>query len=197
MIGKQITGTALFVMMNMGAVGCLADSDDESGAQPPEAMQRTIVTLNADGAYDQLFETVTPAQRQSEIDARLALIAASGSAVAPQRRIVAVDSTCAAADLWLFDQATLGGSELCLFLRDESSAFLDLGQICRGPSCLLNWSGATRSLWAGVTPGNLTACTPTLCFTGPGNGFHFNTFQRFDNVAPGVHPLNNIGLFAP
>jgi hypothetical protein len=184
----------LVVMIGLAAAGCLADAADD----PQASVQRSIVNVNADGSYEQTFETVTPAQLQAEIDARAALTEASGPGVAPQRPIVAVDSACAGADLWLFDQTAIHGNELCLFLRDESFAFLDLGLLCRNPGCSLGtWSGAVRSLWSGVTPGNLTACTPTLCYAGPGNGFHFNTYQRFDNVAPGVHPLNNIGLFAP
>lgn len=186
----------MILIVGMGAAGCVADAADEPEAQGPEAVQRTIVRVNADGSYEQTFETVTPAQRQAEIDARAALVASSGGAKA--RPIVAIDSACAAADLWLFDQTGIRGNELCMFLRDESFAFLDLGRFCRTPGCATGtWSGVVRSLWAGVTPGNLTACTPTLCYGGPGNGFHFEPYQRFDSVAPGVHPLNNVGLFAP
>lgn len=188
---------SIVVMVGIGAMGCLADMSDDPEAQAPEAAQRTIVRVNADGSYEQRFEAITPAQRQAEIDARAALIA-GGERAAPARPIVAIDSACAGADLWLFDQANITGNQLCMFLRDESFAFLDLGRFCRIPGCSTGtWAGAVRSLWAGVTPGNLTACTPTLCYAGPGNGFHFNAWQRFDSVGPGVHPLNNIGLFAP
>jgi hypothetical protein len=198
MRNAKISVIAFLSIIGVGIAGCVASSDDEVVPQSASTVQRTIVRVNADGTYDQTFETVTMAQQQAEIDARLALIEASRSGAGVHSDIVALDASCAGSDLWLFDQVSLGGRQLCMFLRDESSAFLDLGQILRfGPTGPIGtWSGAVRSLWAGVTPGNLTACTPTLCFNGIGDGFHFNRFQRFDSVAPGTHPLNNIGLFA-
>ena len=198
MRNKEIRTIAFLSIIGISIAGCVADSDDEVAPQPANTIQRTIVHVNADGTYEQTFETVTMAQHQAEVEARLALMEASRSATGTHSNIIALDNSCAASDLWLFDQVNLGGRQLCMFLRDESFAFLDLGQIFRlGPTGPIGtWSGAVRSLWAGVTPGNLTACTPTLCFNGPGDGFHFNPFQRFDSVAPGTHPLNNIGLFA-
>jgi hypothetical protein len=198
MRNKEPSVIAFLLIIGVGIAGCVASSDDEVVPQSADTVQRTIVHVNADGTYEQTFETVTMAQHQAEIDARLALMEASRSATGVHSDIVALDASCAAADLWLFDQVNLGGRQLCMFLRDESSAFLDLGRFLRfGPTGPIGtWSDAVRSLWAGVTPGNLTACTPTLCFNGIGDGFHFNRFQRFDSVAPGTHPLNNIGLFA-
>lgn len=198
MLDKETRTIALSLIIGLSITGCITSPGDGPTSQSADSIQRTIINLKADGTYDETFETITPAQRQAEIAARLAMLEASRSAPGLPSNVVALDSACAAADLWLFDQANLGGNQLCMFLSGESFAFLDLGQVCRGfPFCALGtWSGAVRSLWAGVTPGNLTACTPTLCFSGPGDGFHFEPFQRFNSVAPGTHPLNNIGLFA-
>lgn len=197
MFHKEIRIIALLPIIGISTIGCVASSDDEAILQPADTVQRTIIDIKADGTHVQTFETITIAQQQAEIDTRLALMEGSRSTPGVHSNIIALDASCAAADLWLFDQANLGGHQLCMFLRDESFAFLDLGSVLRlSPTgSIVTWSGAVRSLWAGVTPGNLTACTPTLCFAGPGDGFHFEPFQRFNSVAPGTHPLNNIGLF--
>jgi hypothetical protein len=191
---KYALTTCLLALI--GAGGCLTDSDDAT-SESPDVIQRTIVSANADGTYEQIFEQITSAQLETEIKARMALIESTRADPKRVQNIIAFDSACIAADLWLFDATNLGGNQLCVFLRDESSAFLDLGLVCRNPTCTLRWSNAVRSLWAGVSPGNLTACTPTLCFASP--FVHFEPFQRFNSVAAGPvgRPLNNIGLFTP
>lgn len=188
----------------LNASGCVGTADDAAASGDPEAasdgiVHRTIVQFAPDGSIHPIYETVTVAQQQAEQAARAAFLEASRKGQIQSQALpsLQVDGGCAGASLWLFDQANLGGNELCLFkATTDDMAWLDLGTLCRGPFCLTTWANAVRSLWAGSDPGSLQSCTSTLCFTTP--FLNFTAFQRINSVAAGSpHPLNWAFLFTP
>jgi hypothetical protein len=184
----------------LGASGCLGAADDAAASGDPAAdgkVYRTIVQFAPDGSMQPIYEVVSVAQQQAEQAARAAFLEASRKGQSQALPTLHVDGGCAGASLWLFDQANLGGNELCLFkAATDDMAWLDLGTLCRGPFCFTTWANAVRSLWAGSDPGSLQSCTSTLCFTTP--FLNFTAFQRFNSVAAGSpHPLNWGFLFTP
>jgi hypothetical protein len=188
------------------AIGC-AGGDVASGAPgAPDIIYRTIVQLAPDGSSTQTMEAITVAEQQAEIAARAALVETSrsgggGKAHSQALPTLGVDTGCAAADLWLFDQSNLAGNELCLFkAASDDMAWLDLGTRCRTLRFCLGpgdgtgtWANEVRSLWAGADPGSLQSCTNTLCTSTP--FLSFNAYQEFITVTP--NGLNWAFLFTP
>jgi len=180
--------------------GCVDPPDDapDTAATDPDGhtVYRTIVRFSHDGSPESTVEAITTAQQQAELAARAALVEArtSGKIHAEALPSLGIDSGCAGASLWLFDQANLAGNELCLFkAAADDAAWLDLGSLCATPNC---WANAVRSLWAGADPGALQSCTRTLCYATP--FLNFGAYQRINSVAPGSpHPLNWAYLFTP
>ena len=187
--------TVAVTSVAVGAGGCVAPDESE----PTATVYRTIVRFSPDGTVEPTFQTVTVAEQQAELAARAAAIAALRTGGETQALpTLKVDGGCAGSSLWLFDQANLGGNELCLFKAPaDDMAWLDLGTLCRTPTRLCaTWANAVRSLWAGTHPGSLQSCTATLCFTMP--FLNFTPFQRINSVAAGApHPLNWGFLFTP
>ena len=203
---RHLTISLVFLIASaaLGANGCVETADDAAASGDPVAasentVYRTIVQFAPDGSIQPIYETVTVAQQQAEQAARAAYLEASSKGqIQPQALpSLHVDGGCAGASLWLFDQANLGGNELCLFkAATDDMAWLDLGTLCRGPFCFTTWANAVRSLWAGSNPGSLQSCTSTLCFTTP--FLNFTAFQRINSVAAGSpRPLNWAFLFTP
>jgi hypothetical protein len=182
--------------------GCVAPPDP--GAPDADIVYRTIVRFSSDGRFEQTFETITPAEQQTELVARATFFDAtrsdaSGVKTHPQTLpTLGVDHGCAGASLWLFDQPQLMGNELCLFKASaDDQAWLDLGTLCRGSSssgrCAGLWAGAVRSLWAGTDPGSLLSCTIALCNATP--FLNFVPFQQIVSAAAGG--LNTAYLHTP
>src|ERR1044071_4507017 len=137
-----------------GASGCVGAADDAAASGDPAAsdgkVYRTIVQFAPDGSMRPIYEVVSVAQQQAEQAARAAFLEASSKGHSQALPSLHVDGGCAGASLWLFDQANLGGNELCLFkAATDDMAWLDLGTLCRGPLCFTTWANAVRSLWAG------------------------------------------------
>jgi hypothetical protein len=167
-------------------------------------VHRTIIRIHPDGSSDQTFEAIPVEEQQAELAVRAGLVErlrsdAGGGALHPQAlETLGVDTGCAGADLWLFDQSNLAGNELCLFkAASDDMAWLDLGTICRVNLCnglrRVTWAYAVRSLWAGVDPGSLQSCTSTQC--NPALFLNFSTYQEITSVAGGG--LNWAFLFTP
>jgi hypothetical protein len=191
------------VIVGAGVSGCIASPEDaDPAAGAADTVYRTIVRFAPDGSFAPTYEAVTPAQQQAEMAARAAFVEASRTSGRAHPQVLPtliVDSGCAGASLWLFDQTNRGGNQLCLFkAAADDMAWLDLGTLCRNPSgrCIGTWANAVRSLWAGADPGSLQSCTSTLCFTTP--FLNFTAFQQINSVAAGTtHPLNWAFLFTP
>jgi len=201
-----VTVVSVFSLVAVaGFAGCAALPDDEPGAPAAadeadaDTVYRTIVRLAPDGSIEQSFEVIRPEQQQAEQAARAALVEASrtGGVHASTLPTLGVERVCSGNSLWLFDKINRTGNQLCLIKASaDDMAWLDLGTICRGPTCLLTWNNAVRSLWAGVDPGSLQSCTSTLCFATP--FLNFGVLQQINNIAAGApHPLNWAFLFTP
>lgn len=181
------------VVVGVSASGCVTESDPAEPA--PDIVYRTIVQVRVDGSLEQRTEAITVAQQQAEQATRTAYLAAQREGTRPSPQVILTDSGCAAADLWLFDQPSITGNELCLFRSglDPLGDELEFGRICRTARCGSTWDSAIRSIWAGSDQGFFFHCTPTLCFTMP--MLHFTPFQRIDNV--GTNPYNWVELLPP
>ena len=173
-----------------------AGGDGEAAPPPPQTVERTIVRFAADGTFEQTFDTVTVDQQQAEVAARTAFLAGRHGQTTADLATLGIGG-CAASDLWLFDNTSDTGNELCLFRHAaDDAAWLDLGTVCRGFLCLSTWSNAVRSLYSGADPGSLQSCTSSLCYTTP--FVSFNAYQNITSVgAGGTHPLNWAFLFQP
>jgi hypothetical protein len=193
-----IVSTALAVSTISLAAGCAVD-DPAAAAETGDGdvVYRTTVKFSPDGHLEQRFEVVTPDQQRADNAEREAYIAARERGTQHLLPTLGVERVCSGDSLWLYDQANRGGNQLCLIkAAADDMAWLDLGTICRTPLCLSTWNNAVRSLWAGVDPGSLQACTATLCWTTP--FLNFGVFQLINSVAAGTpHPLNWAFLFDP
>jgi len=179
--------------------GAAAASDDGATGGDADTAYRTIVRFAPDGSFTQSVEVIRPEDQQADQAARAAYIESRRSGGVPSQLLptLGVEKVCTFASLWLYDQANRTGNQLCLIkAAADDMAWLDLGTICRGGTCLLHWANAVRSLWAGDDPGSLQSCTATLCFAMP--FVNFGVLQQINSIAAGSpHPLNWAFLFTP
>jgi hypothetical protein len=194
----RISLAASVVPAVLTIAGCATSPEDTDPAPPADTIERTIVRVAADGSYTQTFETVTSSQSQAEQAGRATLAAIAAAGGDPAQGLATLNiGGCALSDLWLFDGGNLTGNELCLFKSAaDSGAWLTLSTVCRSPACILTWSNAVRSLYAGSDAGSLQACTPTLCSAT--EFVVFAVYQRINTIAAGAPlALNTAFLHAP
>lgn len=188
------------ILVGIATTGCAVSSDvgtisfePAPGATPStpdssDTVYRAVVQIASDGSVTQNIQIITVAEQRAEQAARASYIAAMQSGNVEHNgslRTLKIDSGCASADLWLFDQVNLTGNELCLFRVEPDFDEINLGTVCRTPvrNCP-TWANAVRSLWAGSDSGSLIFCTPTSCPITP-FPFNFTPFQKITNGGSG------------
>lgn len=184
----------------MGCGGPPEDSPSEVPEGPEDALiSQTLIRALPDGTLSQETTFITRAEQRAQIEAREALLRSRGEGVTQQDLDdLAIDGGCAGSSLWLFDQAALQGSQLCLYKQvGAPQGWLNLATVFRrwNGTRFLTWSGAVRSLYSGVHPGSLMYCTATLCYASPYQ--NFNTLQRMDTITASASQLNWAYLYDP
>jgi hypothetical protein len=181
-----------------GVVACSGAPESSSIAHPPAEgtiLSRTVVRLQKDA---------------KPIITRLPITQGTGGGLKelgcpPGACGEVVDSGCAQADLWLFDQPNFTGNELCVIsaYAPTDTGFLDLADVSVSQACFKNcvprlgcevevcptWSGRIRSWSAG--PGVPTADGVAGIFyqvpfwvTPPGIEQYFGPWAFESNASP-------------
>jgi hypothetical protein len=179
-----MTRLGIFVVsVSVLAMGCgPEDAPTEVPAESAgERISQTVIQVFPDGTYLQTTHFITREEQQAQFaerEARLQRGPEEGEAGPGQQAVPTLKIGCSDPNaLWLFDQANRQGNQLCLYkLSSDSAAWLDLWNVLKFPSG--TWSGAVRSLWAGIDAGALQSCTPTLCYATPYQTF--TPWQRID-----------------
>jgi hypothetical protein len=169
---------ALFATLALGVAACgVADPGADPVQSPsaePDTFTRTVVHIQADGTETVEQTTITAAQQRAEQDARARILGGKASAPAGESDVVTHDTGCAASSMWMFDQTSLAGNEICFF----GSGYVNLASYCRGVSCPSSWSKAVRSYWAGSDSGLFSTNTSPTC----GSGGCFESFSPFQKA---------------
>ncbi|QSQ26549.1 hypothetical protein JY651_17145 [Pyxidicoccus parkwayensis] len=183
-------------------MGCGGPPEDVQ-ADAPEAprdglLSQTILREQPDGTMTQETTFITREEQLAQIEARDAIFRSLGGRVTQQDLDdLLTDSGCAGSSLWLFDQTSLTGNQLCLYKQvGADQGWLNLGTIFRKfqSPIFLTWANAVRSLYSGVHPGALQSCTATSCSATIYQ--NFNAYQRLDSIFYGTQ-LNWAYLYTP
>ncbi|HZS38253.1 MAG TPA: hypothetical protein VFF06_15555 [Polyangia bacterium] len=135
-------------MCAIGFAGCAPDSSPDGAS-----FNRTIVVLHPDGTQDVRTEQITVEQQQTEIAVRAQRLQQAASGVGVAQQALTQDTGCAGSSMWLFDQATLTGNEIC-FTGQGYANFSSYFDTCYGtpPRCN-TWATSVRSFWSGFEGG--------------------------------------------
>ncbi|MCY1015792.1 hypothetical protein [Pyxidicoccus sp. MSG2] len=183
-------------------MGCGGPPEDLS-TDAPEVREdalfsQTILRELPDGTMSQETTFITREEQLAQIEARDAIIRSLGTRVTQQDLDdLLVDSGCAGSSLWLFDETSLQGNQLCLYKQvGADQGWLSLGTIIRKFSSpfFLTWANAVRSLYSGVHPGALQSCTATSCSATIYQTF--NAYQRLNTISYATQ-LNWAYLYTP
>jgi hypothetical protein len=159
----------------LGPLAGCQEAPDPPNAPDEPVFTRTVVKVDEQGntTYEQYEITLSQQQREKRVRALIE----QGLPAA-----IVVDSSCAPASMWMFDQPNLTGNELCLFASPKSNLWstASLNIFPRGPfGSLGTWHQAVRSLWAGTEFWRFSpTCNPNNC------GCDGNPFARLDSVMP-------------
>jgi hypothetical protein len=132
---------------------CAADDDafDPLSADDQPTISRTVVVLSPDGTPTISTDFITPAAQRAESAARAAAQARPPGA---QPRDIAVDGSCGASSLYIYDQPNRTGNEICFVGGGETFLSQYPRTFCTPTACYTStWQGAVRSYWAGVQSG--------------------------------------------
>jgi hypothetical protein len=159
-----VAGTTLVAL---GAAACGESAPPaDVGSDPNQVFTSTSVQLDPDGTSVVKRTTITLAQELAENAAREASRKSSTSTdgVGSVLEAIYVDSGCAGASLWIYDQPNELGNRLCL----NGVGTASLSKYCRVSEavwvgshyvyiCVSSWSLSIRSFWPGVESGYLRA----------------------------------------
>ncbi|NRD63505.1 hypothetical protein HRD49_17275 [Corallococcus exiguus] len=184
-------------------MGCGGEPEDAL-TQAPEGQEdglvsQTILRQLPDGTLSQETKFITREEQRAQVAAREALFQRRGDGVTQQDLDdLVVDGGCAGSSLWLFDQTSRQGNQLCLYKQVGAyQGWLNLGTIIRrfDGTRLLTWAGAVRSLYSGSHPGSLLYCTANLCYGNPHE--NFNAYQPLNTIIGSGAQLNWAYLYDP
>ncbi|WP_163998816.1 hypothetical protein [Pyxidicoccus caerfyrddinensis] len=183
----------------MGCGGAPEDvPPDAPEAQEDVLFSQTILRERPDGTMSQETTFITREEQLAQIEARDALVRSLGARVTQQDLDdLLIDSGCAGSSLWLFDQTSRTGNQLCLYKQaGADAAWLNLGTVIRKFTnpYFVTWANAVRSLYSGVHPGALQSCTATSCSTLIYQSF--NAYQLLNTISYGTQ-LNWAYLYTP
>ncbi len=184
-------------------MGC-GGAPEDAQTQTPEGqddglVSQTIVRQLPDGTLSQETTFITREEQQAQIAARDAFVQRRAEGVTQQDLDdLVVDGGCAGSSLWLFDQTSRQGNQLCLYKQVGAyQGWLNLGTILRrfDGTRFLTWAGAVRSLYSGAHPGGLQYCTATLCYSSPYQSF--NAYELHNTIIGSGAQLNWAYLYDP
>lgn len=168
----------LLPALTLFACGSSGADVDPTAETADELFTDTVVTLQADGTFEQVVIEVTREQRAKEAEARSKQIATesvatrakrlSGDVASDTSAVLRTDASCDYRDLWLYDAGQK--NRLCIAsvsLGVNQSDSLDLSKVKYGSSCYTfsctsypTWGGRVASIWSGLNAGGLYTQAP-------------------------------------
>lgn len=146
-----------------GMLGCSSAESTPVDAEPGEEyVHRTVVELTPDGNRIRFDGDVSVSQSLAERLSAHNDRASSEPGIGTARQSITIDSSCAGSSIWIFDQASYGGNEICFYGQGSAS----LAGYCRSSSpCLYagSWAEHVRSYWSGADWGMFGNQTPWCC----------------------------------
>ncbi|SRR5713226_1249126 len=168
----------------------------ERAQEKEGTVSRTIVTFQPDGSSEVKTIQITQAQQRAEVAARRQMLQnqAAGSSIGTAVQAISADPSCAGADLWLFDDVGLRGSnELCFFGAGAAQLANYMTAYCTESTCFYStWWHHVRSYWAGTSPGYFLG-NPQVWGEPPGYEY-FDAWQPVDNAGYWAQHSFEVGL---
>lgn len=188
--------------------GCVAQSGSDSN--PTEStgantgmVQRTVVHRRADGSETVNTYEITREQASLDLAAFRARQdpsipkATSTDGIGKTSSAVVQDSSCAGADMWLYDQTNFAGNEICFYsntggtpdtayLSDYCRVWLGTGLLRH---CVATWQGSVQSWYSGADPGAFIGTAPLGCVS------YFRTYQSYPVADACVYSANQMTFY--
>jgi hypothetical protein len=145
MSGNKLRRIVLASSVSVGFVGC---GTNEPGNQ--HTFTETSVTIASDGTATSTVKRVTAEQIELENVERQRAIDLRAQGIEPTETR---DSSCAGADVWIFDGLNQSGNKIC-FTGSGTQLLINYCDFEDGIDCTA-WSYAAASVWGGSLTGSI------------------------------------------
>lgn len=147
------------LVVAVGMVGCSSGEGSLVVEPGEEYVHRTVVELTPEGSRILFDGHVSVAQSLAERLSADGRRGASESGIGTVQQSITKDSSCEGSSIWVFDQVSYGGNEICFYGQGSAN----LANYCRSSSpCVYvgTWAEHVRSYYSGDDWGMFGNQTP-------------------------------------